>query len=81
MPFTQKLFRSLALLILLFCQIPAGATAQTSDVAGARDYPGIGRFGGSAITGYLVKDFDAARMQTAAFKDGQPAGARERRRA
>ena len=45
-------------------------------MAGARDYPGIGRFGGSVITGYVVKDFDAARMQAAAFKDGQPADAR-----
>ena len=52
------------------------AAAQTRDVAGAKDYPGIGRFGGSVITGYQVKDFDAARMQGAAFKDGQPADAR-----
>ena len=50
--------------------------AQTRDVQGARDFPGIGRFGGSVITGYQVKDFDAARMQAAAFKDGQPADAR-----
>src|SRR3954467_7586229 len=54
----------------------SGALAQTGDVAGSRDYPGIGRFGGSVITGYQVKDFDAARMQGAAFKDGQPADAR-----
>ena len=53
-----------------------GATAQTRDVAGARDYPGVGRFAGSVITGYQVKDFDAARMQAAAFKDGQPTDAR-----
>ena len=52
------------------------AAAQTRDVAGARDFPGIGRFGGSVITGYQVKDFDAARMQGAAFKDGQPTDAR-----
>ena len=52
------------------------ALAQTRDVAGARDFPGIGRFGGSVITGYQAKDFDAARMQGAAFKDGQPADAR-----
>ena len=43
---------------------------------GAKDVPGIGRFAGSVITGYQVKDFDAARMQAAAFKDGQPADAR-----
>jgi OmpA-OmpF porin, OOP family len=53
-----------------------GAHAQRGDVAGSRDYPGIGRFGGSVITGYLVKDFDAARLQAAPFKDGKPADAR-----
>ena len=42
------------------------------DVAGSRDYPGIGRFAGSVITGYQVKDFDAARLQAAPFKDGKP---------
>ena len=65
-------------LILLFvlCLHATGAAAQTRDVAGARDFPGIGRFGGSVITGYQVKDFDAARMQGAAFKDGNPADAR-----
>ena len=52
------------------------AAAQTRDVAGSRDYPGIGRFTGSVITGYVMKDFDAARMQAAAFRDGQPADAR-----
>jgi outer membrane protein OmpA-like peptidoglycan-associated protein len=45
-------------------------------VVGARDFPGVGRFARSVITGYEVKDFDAARMQAAAFKDGQPADAR-----
>jgi len=67
----------LALLLLAFALLaPTGAFAQTRDVAGARDFPGIGRFGHSVITGYQVKDFDAARMQGAAFKDGQPADAR-----
>jgi outer membrane protein OmpA-like peptidoglycan-associated protein len=67
----------LALLLLaLSCLAPTAAFAQTRDVAGAKDFPGIGRFGGSVITGYQVKDFDAARMQGAAFKDGQPADAR-----
>ena len=67
----------LALLLLaLLCLAPTGAFAQSRDVAGARDFPGIGRFGGSVITGYQVKDFDAARMQGAAFKDGRPADAR-----
>jgi OmpA-OmpF porin, OOP family len=50
----------------------SGALAQRGDVAGSRDYPGIGRFAGSVITGYQVKDFDAARLQAAAFKDGKP---------
>ena len=67
---------SLVLIPLLFVTGATAAHAQTRDVAGARDYPGIGRFGGSVITGYVVKDFDAARMQAAAFKDGQPADAR-----
>ena len=58
------------------CLLSSPAAAQTRDVAGARDYPGIGRFGGSVITGYVVKDFDATRMQGAAFKDGQPTDAR-----
>lgn len=54
--------RMLAVLVLLSLPI-AKAAAQTRDVAGSRDYPGIGRFAGSVITGYVVKDFDAARMQ------------------
>jgi OmpA-OmpF porin, OOP family len=67
----------LALLLLAFALlVPTGVFAQARDVAGAKDFPGIGRFGGSAITGYQVKDFDAARMQGAAFKDGQPVDAR-----
>jgi OmpA-OmpF porin, OOP family len=67
--------RMLAVLALL-CLTVTAASAQTRDVAGSRDYPGIGRFAGSVITGYVMKDFDAARMQAAAFKDGQPADAR-----
>jgi len=62
-----------ACLAALACIVIASppAAAQQRDVAGSRDYPGIGRFGGSVITGYQVKDFDAARMQAAAFKDGK----------
>jgi outer membrane protein OmpA-like peptidoglycan-associated protein len=65
-------------LALLFALsfISAQAHAQTRDVAGARDFPGIGRFAGSVVTGYQVKDFDAARMQGAPFKDDKPADAR-----
>jgi outer membrane protein OmpA-like peptidoglycan-associated protein len=69
-----KIFRPLILLFALALHA-TGAAAQTRDVAGAKDFPGIGRFGGSVITGYQVRDFDAARMQRAAFKDGNPADA------
>jgi outer membrane protein OmpA-like peptidoglycan-associated protein len=73
----QRILKLLAFLTLLLCQMPEGALAQARDVAGARDFPGIGRIGGSVITGYQVKDFDAARMQAAAFKDGKPIDARQ----
>ena len=72
----RKRFWPFALLLALIIHAPTGAAAQTRDVAGAKDFPGIGRFGGSVITGYQMKDFDAARMQAAAFKDGNPADAR-----
>ena len=75
MPAPRNIPGSLVLAALL-CLYTIPASAQTRDVAGARDYPGIGRFAGSVITGYVVKDFDAARMQAAAFKDGQPVDAR-----
>ena len=71
----RGLFGPLALLLALSF-VPAAACAQGRDIAGARDFPGIGRFSGSAITGYQVKDFDAARMQGAPFKEGKPADAR-----
>jgi outer membrane protein OmpA-like peptidoglycan-associated protein len=62
---------------LLATSLPlCGASAQTRDVPGAKDYPGIGRFGGSVITGYQVKDFDATRLQAAPFKDGKAADER-----
>ncbi len=63
------------LAVLSILEIP-GALAQKGDVAGSRDYPGIGRFAGSVITGYQVKDFDAARLQAAPFKDGTPTDGR-----
>src|SRR5262245_39052762 len=65
-------FRPILLLVALSLGATTNASAQTRDLVGAKDYPGIGRFGGSVITGYEVKDFDAARMQGAAFKDGKP---------
>lgn len=56
--------------------LTSSAFAQSRDIAGARDYPGIGRFGGSSITGYQTKDFDAVKLQAAAFKDGKATDAR-----
>src|SRR6266853_3424727 len=70
-----KILTPYLLLALLFLA-PTGAGAQTRDVAGAKDFPGIGRFGGSVISGYQVKDFDAARIQAAPFKNDKPADAR-----
>ena len=54
----------------------AATGAQAQDVRGSHDYPGIGRFGGSVITGYVAKDFDATKLQAAAFKDGKATDAR-----
>jgi outer membrane protein OmpA-like peptidoglycan-associated protein len=71
----RKILTPHLVLALLFLA-PTGAGAQTRDVAGAKDFPGIGRFGGSVITGYQVKDFDAARIQAAPFKNDKPADAR-----
>ncbi len=51
---------------------PHVTLAETGDVEGAKDYPGIGRFAGSVISGYEVKDFDATRLQAAPFADGKP---------
>jgi outer membrane protein OmpA-like peptidoglycan-associated protein len=67
--FANAFLRSFALVGLLACA--GAALAQQRDAAGSRDYPGIGRFNGSVITGYQVKDFDATRLQAAAFKDGK----------
>jgi outer membrane protein OmpA-like peptidoglycan-associated protein len=61
----------------LLLTLSFSAHAQQRDVAGSRDYPGIGRFAGSTITGYQAKDFDATRVQAAAFKDGKAVDARQ----
>ena len=53
------------------------ALADKGDVAGAKDYQGIGRFAGSVITGYEVKDFDATRLQAGPFKDGKASDERK----
>ena len=50
------------------------AQAANGDIRGARDYPGIARFAGSVITGYDAKDFDATRLQTAPFENGNATG-------
>ncbi|WKA29767.1 OmpA family protein [Bradyrhizobium roseum] len=72
----HTLFKPILLLLAFSLGAMTSAAAQTRDVVGAKDYPGIGRFGGSVITGYQVKDFDAARVQAAVFRDGQPTDAR-----
>lgn len=50
------------------------AHAASGDVAGSKDFPGIGRFAASIISGYEVKDFDATRLQASPFKDGKATG-------
>jgi outer membrane protein OmpA-like peptidoglycan-associated protein len=72
----MRRFPTLLFVLTAFVLSLASAQAQQRDVAGSRDYPGIGRFGGSIITGYQVKDFDASKLQAAAFKDGKPVDAR-----
>ncbi|HZP21405.1 MAG TPA: OmpA family protein [Bauldia sp.] len=65
--------RSFALVASFIVTLAAGAVlAAEGDVEGSKDYPGIGRFKGSVITGYDAKDFDATRLQAALFKDGRP---------
>jgi OOP family OmpA-OmpF porin len=64
--------KPLLVLIALALLAPATALAQTRDVAGSKDFPGIGRFAGSVISGHQVKTFDVARMQAAPFRDGKP---------
>ncbi len=72
-----------AVLLALACLLaspligPPPALAADGDVPGSKDYPGIGRFAGSIITGYEAKDFDAARIQAAPFADGKPTDARK----
>lgn len=46
------------------------------DADGGKDFPGLGRFAGSVITGYDLKDFDAAVIQAKPFKDGRTVDAR-----
>src|ERR1700694_1807378 len=56
--------------------LPLALLLLTPTGVGAQDFPGIGRFSGSVISGYQVKDFDAARIQAGPFKNDKPADAR-----
>jgi OOP family OmpA-OmpF porin len=73
---TMRHLKLSSLALVLIFGLSTIAQAQKGDVAGSRDYPGIGRFQGSRITGYQVKDFDAVRLQAAPFKDGKATDAR-----
>ncbi|MGH6709930.1 MAG: OmpA family protein [Bradyrhizobium sp.] len=73
MALPHAIIKPLFVLLTLSLFTPAAALAQARDVAGSKDFPGIGRFAGSVISGHQVKNFDVARMQAAPFKDGKPA--------
>lgn len=67
----RSLLPTFALLIVLVPMlISSFALAAEGDVEGSADFPGVGRFGDSLITGYDTKDFDATRLQAAPFKEG-----------
>ena len=53
------------------------AFAADTDVEGSKDYPGIGRFSGSVINGYEVKNFDETKIQAAVFQHRKPADERK----
>ena len=53
----HRLFRPILLLLALSLGAMTNASAQTRDVAGSKDYPGIGRFGGSVIIGLSGEGF------------------------
>lgn len=72
----HAMLRSVLAATLAVCALTSAAQAQRADVRGARDYPGIGRFEGSVITGYQAKDFDAVKLQAKPFKEGKPTDAR-----
>ena len=73
MAFPHKFIKPLFIMLPSLCSRRPAPARRRRDVVGARDFPGIGRFAGSVITGYQVKDFDAARMQAARLQ-GRPAG-------
>jgi OOP family OmpA-OmpF porin len=51
---------ALSLVSLVPSLFVTGVLAAAGAVPGSKDYPAIGRFAGSVITGYEVKDFDAS---------------------
>jgi outer membrane protein OmpA-like peptidoglycan-associated protein len=57
---------------LLLVLLGAPARAAEEDVAGSADYPGLGRFAGSVVTGYDARDFDATVVEAKPFKSGKP---------
>jgi OmpA-OmpF porin, OOP family len=76
----RRFFPAPLALFLVLAPVICGAIAAFAaegDVAGSKDFPGIGRFKGSVITGYDVKDFNATRLQAAAFADGKPTDERK----
>ena len=66
----QTLWRHMA---PLFLGLLAAVPVLAQDMAGARDYPAIKRFGGSSIIAYEVRNFDSVDFQTSTYKgwDGQ----------
>lgn len=55
------------LIVLLLWQIPPISAAE-GDLAGSSDYPAVGRFEGTVITGYAVSDFDEYLLPTGPAK-------------
>ena len=70
----QRAFIIIAVGVLLGAGV---AFAAEADFKGGKDYPGIGRFTGSVISGYEVKDFDETKIQAAVFKEGKATDARK----
>lgn len=66
----ENVMRRFLMMVALVTMAMGPARAEPGDVKGSSDYPGIGRFAGSVISGYKVKDFDAARIQAAPFVNG-----------
>jgi outer membrane protein OmpA-like peptidoglycan-associated protein len=56
--------------------VSGAAWAEPGDVKGGADYPGLGRFAGSVISGYEAKNFDDVVIQAKAFANRKPVDAR-----